>query len=466
VVRTTRPPVNPFALSVLGGRVARTTSPEELMNLIVSILLVLITIAAQAFGSEKPNILFILTDDQRWDSLGCYGNRVIKTPNFDRLASQGARLDAFYVAAPLCCPSRATFLSGLYPHQTGITSNGAVGSRPDFSPGTMTIAGYLKQADYITGFSGKAHLGGDPRKWGFQNCPVYLSKGESRYENPRLFREGKPKVMTGQITTIFADAAIAFIEQNKDKRWFLWFASTAPHEPYTKDKRFEYKESQITAPPGWPQSQPFQPNEEWSAYYSTISVLDEQVGRVLKKIDDLELTNNTFVLITSDNGYMMGSHNINGKGTWYEESVRVPAIARWPGKIKSAISVSRLISSVDVLPTFLQLAGLPLPAGLEGVSMIPALLGQSPLRKEAFSVIGADTYVVRQDDWKYVKVSARSEILYNLKIDPSEQKKKDLSKDPKHASVLQNMKKSLEQFLKKTESAKQAEEKIKKKTTT
>ena len=420
------------------------------MNLIQVILVCFfVASATQAFGFDKPNILFILTDDQRWDSLGCFGNLVVKTPNFDKLASEGGRLDAFYVAAPLCSPSRATFLSGLYPHQTGITSNGEVGARPDLLPGTKTVAHYLNQAGYVTGFVGKTHLGGDPRIWGFQRCPVYLSKGESRYENPRLFREGKPKIMNGQITTIFADTAIDFIEQNKKKSWFLWFATTAPHEPYVLDKRFEYKPSQITAPPGWPRGQPFQPDEEWSAYYSTVSVLDEQVGRILKKIDDLGLGNTTFVLMASDNGYMLGSHKIQGKGTWYEESVRVPAIVRWPGKIKSGSSIASFFSSVDVLPTFLQLTGQDVPANLEGASMVPALLGQTPLRTGVFSVINDDTFVVRNGDWKYVKGPSK-EFLYNLKLDPSETKGADLSQDPKQASVIQQLKKSLDAFLKKT----------------
>ncbi|MCI0417402.1 sulfatase-like hydrolase/transferase, partial [bacterium] len=160
---------------------------------------------ASAQEPRKPNILFILTDDQRWDTLGCYGNDVIRTPNLDKLAAQGARLDTFYVAQPLCCPSRATFLTGLYPHQTGIYTNEKGGA--DLPKGSKTVAHYLNEAGYKTGFVGKAHIGGDPRKWGFQTCPVFLPGGSSPHKKPDLVYVQREKV-PGYITTIFADAAI------------------------------------------------------------------------------------------------------------------------------------------------------------------------------------------------------------------------------------------------------------------
>ena len=138
---------------------------------------------------SRPNILFILTDDQRWDSLGCYGNSSIKTPNIDKLSTQGVLLNNFYAATPLCCPSRANFLTGLYAHQTGITSND---DHVDIPQGTRTIANYLNEVGYVTGFIGKAHLGGDPRKWGFKHCPVVLRTIALR-KNPRIQFDNYPK---------------------------------------------------------------------------------------------------------------------------------------------------------------------------------------------------------------------------------------------------------------------------------
>jgi len=178
---------------------------------------------------HRPNILFILTDDLRWDTLGCYGSHDIRTPNLDKFASEGARLDAFYVASPLCCPSRAVFLSGLYPHQNGVEWN--VGM-PDLKEGTQTVATLLNRAGYATGFIGKAHLGGNPYKWDFTNCPVFFPRIQMRHLDPTLFVHGKRQVVPGYITEIFTNTAISFLEKHKNERWFLWFATTAPHLPY------------------------------------------------------------------------------------------------------------------------------------------------------------------------------------------------------------------------------------------
>ncbi len=399
---------------------------------------------------KKPNILFILTDDQRWDTLGCYGNTVIKTPNLDRLAAQGARLDAFYPAQPLCCPSRASFLTGFYPHQTGIDHN----AKKDFDipEEAKTVADYLNKAGYKTGFVGKAHLGRDPWKWGFQDCPVYFPGGQSPHENPEVISRSKQKQkVRGYITSIFADAAIDFIQSNKSNPWFLWLATTAPHWPYIDDPKYGYDVSKMKPPPGWPPRFKFVA-ETWKDYYATITMMDAEVGRVLVKLDELGLTDKTFVLMASDNGYMFESHGVEGKDSAYEGSARVPAIARWPGHIKSGSKIESPFSSVDFLPTVLDLAGEQALQNLEGVSMIPGLTSRKPQRTQIFCE-SSRWRMLRKDSWKYiqstkVKRGVTEERLYNLKEDPFEMNQ--LIKKKESPSVLSDLRKIMDDWLHKT----------------
>lgn len=400
---------------------------------------------------KRPNILFILTDDQRWDTLGTYGNKTIRTPHLDQFASEGARLDAFYVAGPVCCASRAVFLTGLYPHETGVSGNGL-----DIASGLPTITSYLNPAGYATGFIGKAHLGGDPRKWGFQDCPAYVPHGGWRHKDPDLMVNGISKKFEGMITEIFTDTAIAFVEKHKTERWFLWFAPTAPHDPYFKDPNNPYKIEDLTAPPGWPKNQSFQPNKNWSEYYATITMLDREIGRLLKKIDDLGLRQTTFVFMTGDNGFMFGSHGYKGKEVWFDESARVPALARWPEKIKPNTQIKVPISSVDFVPTILELAHVEkrsLP--LHGTNLIPLLSGETSTRAPIFSEGqrnkpegGGSWKMVRSGQYKYVRFNNGEEHLYDLVSDPSESV--DLIQEGKPLPIVKELRQQLDRWFQAT----------------
>ena len=395
-------------------------------------LLALLALPGSGRGADRqqpPNVLFILTDDQRFDALGAYGNRVVRTPNLDRLAAQGARLDAFYVASPLCNPSRASFLTGLYPHQHGVLG-GAKDRRPqspeDIPAGSATVATLLNRVGYRTGFIGKAHLAGDPRRWGFTETPVFLSEGASEHVDPQLNVGGAIRKVRGQITQIFADAAISFVRHKTDKPWFLWFSTTAPHEPYF-DPTHSYRASQITPPPGWPPGQPLESPQTWAEYYATISMLDDQIGRVLAEIDRLGMAERTVVIFASDNGFMFGSHGQAKKQVWFEESVRTPAIVRWPGHIQPGTVVVDPVVSVDLLPTLLDLSGSSPIAALEGTSMLPALQARPSLRKVAYSEVqqgkhwGGDYWqMVRDSRFKLVRFKDGREYFYDLSVDPWE----------------------------------------------
>ncbi len=421
---------------------------------------------AQKPSLSRPNILFILTDDQRWDALGCFGNASIRTPHLDRLASQGIRLDAFYPAAPLCCPSRAAFLSGRYPHQNGVLNNAPVrdGRRfpdetVDLDAGSDTLATRLNAAGYRTGFVGKSHLGGDPRKWGFQECPLWFPGGATRHKEARLLREGKPWMSDKPITVAFADAAIRYLESRRaGEPWMLWLATTAPHAPYLHDPKHPYKVQDLSPPPGWPRNQAFPSDADWAGYYSTISMMDEQIGRVLDRLDDLGLAENTFVFMASDNGFMMGSHGHKAKQVWFEESARTPALARWPGHIRPGDAVSAPVVGVDLLPSVLALAGAAPAPGLEGRSMIPALTGGKPLREAAFAEVqmggvndvepGDFWQMIRDGRWKYVRSRDATEHLYDLESDRNELK--DLVSDPAFAGTLDRLRIRLDEWLRAT----------------
>jgi arylsulfatase A-like enzyme/acetyl esterase/lipase len=443
-------------------------------------------------GDARPSIVFILSDDQRWDTLGAYGNREIRTPNLDRLAANGALFTAGYVSAPLCCPSRATFLTGLYPHQTGVDANRKADGHARLPDDSMTVAHYLNSAGYLTGFVGKVHLAGGPFAWGFAESPLYLPGGGSRHENPTLvvggsvqslpgrIRQneldedeyytpaGNPQVVEGLITPLFADAAIRFLEDHREDRFFLWLATTAPHTPYYRDPKHPYSSDQIHAPPGWADTSFDATGRDWAGYYSTISHMDEHLGRVLKKLEDLGLMENTVVVFSSDNGYMMGSHGLPAKAVWYEESIRVPWVIAWKGRIPAGTTVKTPVTSVDFLPTVLDLAGVPVPAGYEGYSILPALgLQGGTVREVIYSEVrggqrarptgfglrrrgegGTLWQTVRTSDFKYVRFEDGAEYLYDLRADPMELT--DVASDPRYAGSLEALRAKWRDWLNRT----------------
>jgi arylsulfatase A-like enzyme len=310
----------------------------------------------------------------------------------------------------------------------------------------------LNQAGYVTGFIGKAHLGGDPTKWGFKEAPLYLPEASTRYQNPKLMVRGQRKEVPGETTEIFVNEALSFIENHKTDRWFLWLAVTAPHEPLIQHRGFEYQRTAISAPPGWPPQQDFRP-EHWPRYYSTISMLDFQVGRIIEKLRNLGLRENTFIFISSDNGNMQGSHGIAGKGIWFDESVRAPALLLYPPAIKSKTVVTSPVSSVDLLPTILDYAeARTMIAPVEGVSLRSALNGGSS-RTMAFSEVepegeGEFWQMVRSPSCKYVRLATGEEHFYDLNKDPHETK--DSAALPQYDAMKKEMKQALQDWLQKT----------------
>ena len=378
-------------------------------------------------GAAPPNIVFILADDLGINDLACYGRKDHNTPNLDRLAAQGMRFTSAYCAQPICSPSRAAILTGKAPARLHLTTY--LPGRADAPSQKLlhpkinqhlpleekTLAEYLQSAGYVTGCIGKWHLGGKgflPTDQGFD----FYYAGRANTE-PSETEGGK-----GEFD--LTRKAEEFIEQNRDRRFFLYLAHNSPHINYTA--RAELIEKNKDA---------FEP-----VYAALIETLDQSVGQLLAKIDSLGLTENTIVIFTSDNGglhvpegrHQKVTHNRPfraGKGFVYEGGTRIPLIVRWPQKIRANATSNQPLINTDWTPTLLELAGITTADRFDGISITPAFLGAEASRKffwhfphytnQGSSPAGA----VRDGDWKLIEHYEDGRLeLFNLKSDPGEQR--------------------------------------------
>ncbi|MHC4445789.1 MAG: sulfatase family protein [Planctomycetota bacterium] len=433
-------------------------------------LIVFLTAFTWAIGSYakqaspvKPNIIVIFTDDQVFRALHCAGNKIIHTPNLDRLAERGTRFTTAFVPTPVCVASRASIMSSLYPQQHGSTFLDNQPFIKKVRSGELKILPqYLAEAGYVTGYCGKTHMG-DPQ------------------EN-LAFQEGKEHRFDGDDTKTFRFAEeFLSAKAKQDRPFLLWISPHQPHialKPPEKWRDF-YKPEDMILDPNF-REQPFNssltnqgkpgeityrdgggPNTRQEAqkvtalYYGEVSHMDEQVGSLLKKLADLGLQKNTLVIFLSDNGYHLGNHGVGNKLLMYEESVRVPFIVSYPGVIKPGQVSDELVSSLDVMPTILDFAGLPIPKGLEGKSLKPLLINklhkQYFLRKEVFSEccgvsgLGIGHRMVRTRQWKYMLSDVKEEGLFDLKRDPYELN--NLVNNPAAQKQLQQLRKSLARWM-------------------
>jgi len=404
-------------------------------------------------GAEKPsapNLIFILIDDMGWRDLGCYGNTFHETPHIDRLAADGLRCTDGYAACPVCSPTRASILTGRYPPRYGITD--WIPGRKNFPNQKLlqgqnalqlpldevTLAEALKPAGYVSASIGKWHLGGPefwPDKQGFDVNLGGTQTGSPpggyfKFKTPSLQAKDENEYLTDRLT----DEALGFIEKNKDKPFFLYLPHYTVHIPLQAKKDLLAKyEKKAGAKPQEGLCNP--------VYAAMIESLDDGVGKIVKKLDELKLAEKTVIVFTSDNGGLSvkegpftpaTSNNPlrAGKGYLYEGGIRVPLIVRWPGTIKPAVS-DVPISSVDYFPTFLELAGVKHndPRPIDGVSLAPLLKGTGKLPERAlywhyphYPNQGAKPGgAIRQGDWKLIEFfeDGKRE-LYNLKVDLGE----------------------------------------------
>ncbi|WP_460926609.1 arylsulfatase [Spirosoma agri] len=319
----------------------------------------------------KPNVLFILTDDQGWGDLSLHGNRLVETPNLDRLARSGAQFEHFFVS-PLCAPTRASLLTGRYHLRTGTVSvtQGWERMRSD----ELTLAEVFRQNGYATGCFGKWHNGEhapeDPNGQGFDEFLGFCAGHWNNYFDTHLQHNDRMVATHGFITDVLTDAALAFITQHKDRPFFCYVPFNAPHSPHQVADRYfdKYKAKGL--------------DDEQASIYGMVENVDDNVERLLARLDQLGLTQNTIVVFATDNG--PNGHRFNGlmkgiKGSVDEGGVRVPLFLRWPGKIRPQTRIRPNAAHIDLLPTLVDLCRLRfMPANpVDGRSLGSLLLGQT-----------------------------------------------------------------------------------------
>ncbi|MFK7773203.1 MAG: arylsulfatase [Saprospiraceae bacterium] len=443
----------------------------------LSVLLLLFSSCQKAESNSKPNIIFILADDLGYNELGCYGQTKIETPNIDALAENGIRFTQHYSGSPVCAPSRCIFLTGQHSGHAYVRGNDEWTSRGDvwnfekavndsnlegqypMPSDSVTIAELLKEKGYVTGMVGKWGLGaplseGIPTKQGFDffygyNCqrqahtyyPKHLWKNEEKIwlENELVppgtqleniadsLDEAAYKKYTQKdyAPTLMHQEALQFIDQNKSKPFFLYYASPIPHLPLQAPQRWvDFYKKKFGAENPYPGGRSYFPNYTPRATYAAmVSYLDEQVGELVEKLKAEGIYENTLIVFTSDNGptYDIGGADSPffesgkpfrsdrgwGKGYTQEGGIRVPMIAHWPAKIKEKSTSNHLSAFWDWLPTFCEMAGVESTFHSDGVSLLPTLIGVNQKEDHEFLYWEFPSYkgqqAVRMGKWKAIR---------------------------------------------------------------
>ena len=389
--------------------------------------------------ADPPNIVLIMTDDQGYGDLGVAGNPLILTPHLDRLASGSAKMEFFYVS-PVCAPTRASLMTGRYNYRTRVVDTWL--GRAMLEPEEETLAEILKSAGYATGIFGKWHLGDNypmrPQDQGFEEVLVHRGGGigqpsdppggENRYTDTVLFHNGRPIQTKGYCTDVYFESALEWIAQTHSAgRPFLAYLPTnAPHFPFhdVPAELLEYYQAQDMSPSRFPQLEGHALPAEWDSrdrlnrIFAMITNIDENVGRLLAGLQELGLTENTIIVFMVDNGpntrrYVAGMRGM--KSEVYEGGIRSPFWVRWPARL-TPTSSDRIAAHIDVMPTLLEAAGVPLPAGLhvDGRSLLPLLEGETPDWPDRTIVVQSHrgnlpqryhNFAARTQRWKFLNPS-------------------------------------------------------------
>ena len=443
---------------------------DKSMNFIHKLLIffLLLQISCNSGLKKKPpNFIIIFADDLGYGDLGSYGHPTIKTPNLDKMASEGVRFTQFYVGSSICTPSRAALLTGKLPIRTGMYGNRSV-LFPDnaggLDPKEITIASALKEYDYKTACIGKWHLGHlqeyMPTNHGFDEFYGIPYSNDMRPEGkwdyarenfpPLPFLDGLDtiglSIDQSQFIDMFTKKSVDFIKKNKDKSFFLYLAHTAPHTPLVSDKTQKGRSIR-------------------GAYGDVVEELDQSVGTILQVLKDLKIADNTFVIFTSDNG-PWGWANVDGgssgllkgnKGSVYEGGYRVPAIAWMPGTIKKGTVSTALASTLDLYPTLIAMTGNEISnqEKLDGLNIKNTFVNNEPVRHD-IHYYRQDTLIgIRHKEWKmYIKdpnpwnddlTEKDMPVLFNIEHDPSEK----YNVTSKHSDVVDRIVTLSEEHIKK-----------------
>lgn len=350
-----------------------------------------------SWGAERPNVLLIMSDDQGYGDLGVHGNPVVQTPNIDRFAAESVEFRSFYVC-PVCAPTRASLMTGRYNYRTRVTDTYL--GRALMDPDETTLAEMLSKAGYRTGIFGKWHLGDNypmrPIDQGFDEALVLKGGGIGQpsdppggesYFDPVLQHNGKQVKTKGYCSDVYTDAAIKFIEKAGGQPFFVYLPFNAVHAPLeVPEKDYELYKDQDLSPSrfpdvGYPMPKKF-PEDTTARVYGMVTNIDTNVGRLLKKLDELKVADNTVVIFMTDNGPQQPRYNagLRGrKGSVYEGGIRVPFFVRWPGHTAKGRKVDQPAAHIDIAPTLLEACGAEVPEDvhLDGVSLLDLIEGKA-----------------------------------------------------------------------------------------
>jgi len=419
--------------------------------------------------SSRPNILFILLDDLRWDAVGYAGHPHLKTPQIDRIANEGVNFRNAFSTTSLCSPSRASLLSGVYAHKHGVTNNFT-----EFPSGLASFPGVLQQAGYTTAYVGKYHMGenNDAPRPGFDYFVTH--KGQGKYYGTEFNINGERRVTAdGYYTTVVTDMALEWLKRDHGgKPWMLILGHKAPHSFYTPEPKYahtfdnvpvRYPESafELADKPEWIQQRRstwhgiYGPLFEWRkkfpddrpeavtdfanmvhAYWGTILSVDESVGRLHSWLEETRQLDNTIIVFVGDNGLLEGEHGMVDKRTMHEPSIRIPMAVRYPALTKTPRVIEQQVLTEDMAPSLLELAGAPALAGVDGRSWVQLVRNGDPAwRKSWFYYYNYEKEFpytpnirgVRTEEWKYMHYphgdggpDRHMGELYDLKNDPGE----------------------------------------------
>ena len=447
--------------------------------------------------SKRPNILFFLVDDQPFDAIG-YTKRYpfLKTPNMDRLYKEGAVINNFFVTQSICSPSRASFLTGTYPHIHGVNQNNRYvdPNWDEFAPYNT----HLKNSGYQTAHVGKIHMahfkGKDHIRPGFDYWFSFVGQGD--YFDPFVNDNGEEYQVKGYMTDILTDKAIEWLKEkrNPEKPFSLNIWHKGVHQPHLPAPRhkdlfvglelpkppFDTHKETFEGKPEWQRKKTFGfdwkkhvpipkklPELEWPINYDSsmqllrcLIAIDESLGKVISTLEDMGELNNTLIIYSSDNGYFMGEHTYLDKRLAYENSMRVPLLIRYPKHIKKGTEIDEQCLNIDIAPTILDIANVEIPKYMQGESMKKLLEGkhQKKWRKEILFEYYLDTYwpyagpnqiAVRTNKYKLIDNFLKNDIdeLYDLENDPGEMV--NLINSPEHQSIQKKLRDTAEDLKKK-----------------
>ncbi len=432
--------------------------------------------------STSPNFVFIFTDDMRYDTFGYVGNPHAITPNIDALAGRGVVFNNAYVTLSICSPSRATSLTGRYSSTVGITTWGS----ERMLDGVPTFASTLREAGYFTGVNGKWHVGNSPEELGFDWHSI--CHANDRWYGRNFHEQGEEIIAEGYLEAYIADRSIAFMEQAvaEDRPFVLWHCTQVPHMdhafdwPAQPDVLAQFDPQALPLPSTWQSDHAGKPPYLRTArsytraqsrygyaqegplrnhihrHYASLTELDRELGRVIEAIDALGLADNTYIVFLSDNGWMLGEHGLTSKVLPYELSWRVPLIIAGPGLEPGERDQFAL--NADIMPTLLEWAGVDLPEGVHGESLVPMLEDATLEGREAIfyesptpQLIPRPFFAVRNEQYKYIETRTVEDVdvvefveLYDTHADPDETR--NLALDPAYAEMVQALAQQLREM--------------------